>query len=88
MQGLVVEAYPVLAADRGQYVGPLFGYAILVGVTVVLGPVSLDVELEALVGLAVEGGQCLPLVVGNQRHGERAPSIGVPRRCRVGSTLL
>ncbi|MNX80423.1 hypothetical protein D3C86_1120830 [compost metagenome] len=77
LQGLVVEAHPVLAADRGQYVGaPLFGHAILVGVAIVLGPVSLDVELEALVGLAVEGGQGLPLVVGNQRHGERAPGIG------------
>ena len=77
MQGLIVEAYPVLAGDRGVDVAAgQFGHTVLVAVAVVLGPVPLDVELEALVGLPVEGDQGFPLIVGDQRHGKGAPGIG------------
>ena len=77
MQGLIVETYPVLADDRGEDVtAGQFCHAVLVGVAVVLGPVPLDVELEALVGLTVEGDQGFPLIVGDQRHGKGAPGIG------------
>lgn len=77
LQGLIVEAHPILAGDRGQDVTTgQFGHPILVGVTIVLAPVPLDVEFEALVCLTIEGDQSLPLVVGDQSHGKGSPGIG------------
>ncbi|MNP23598.1 hypothetical protein D3C76_1163150 [compost metagenome] len=77
LQALVVEAHAVQAGDGGGDVGTgLLGHAILVGIAVVLAPVPLDVELEALVGLTVEADLRLPLIVGDQGHGQCAPAVG------------
>ena len=60
-QGLIVEADHIGTHHRGSDIGTgQLGDAILVGIPVVLAPVTLYIELEALVGLAIEGDSCFP----------------------------
>ncbi len=91
-QGLVVEAHHIGTDHCGGDVGSgQLGHAVLVGVAVVLGPVTLDVELEALATAGItgpgEGDAGLPLVIPHQRHGSGAPAIGGATYVQAGEVL-
>lgn len=91
-QGLIVEAHHIGTDHCGGDVCPgQLGHAVLVGVAVVLGPVTLDVELEALAAAAItdpgEGDAGLPLVIPTSVMGVVPQPLVVPRMFRLARFL-